>query len=128
MATLARSCALIGALTLLAALPGTASAQDTGGPQAQAAKSCGISGQQRDLGPTYVLSVSARRVSCRRAKRLVRAYYNCRIDNGGKRGKCGGVSGYSCSETRSGIRSQFDARVTCKKGRKRVKHTYTQNT
>ena len=67
-------------------------------------------------------------MSCRRAKKVVRAYYNCRLDNGGKRGKCKGVSGYSCSESRSGIRTQFDARVTCRKGGKRVKHTYTQNT
>ena len=128
MATLARSCALAGTLVLLAALPGAAPAQDAGAPQARAAKSCGISGQQRDLGPTYVLSLSAKNVSCRKAKRLVRAYYNCRLDNGGKRGKCGGVSGYSCSETRSGIKSQFDAKATCRKGGKRVTHTYTQNT
>lgn len=128
MATLARSCALVAALALLAALPGGAPAQDTGTPQAQAAKRCGIAGQQRSLGPTYVLSLSARHVSCRRAKRLVRAYHACRYRNGGRRGRCGGVSGYSCSETRSGIRSQFDARAKCRKGGKRVTHVYTQNT
>ena len=128
MATLARSCVLVGALALLATLPGAAPAQDAGSPQAQASKSCGISGQQRDLGPTYVLSLSAKNVGCRKAKRVVRAYHECRYRNGGKRGKCGGVSGYGCSETRSGIRSQFDAKATCRKGGKRVTHTYTQNT
>ncbi len=128
MTSLARSCALVGALALLAALPGAAPARDTGAPQAQAAKRCGISGQQRSLGTTYVLSLRARNVSCRRAKRVVRAYHECRHRNGGKRGRCGGVLGYSCSETRSGIPSQFDASATCRKGAKRVKQTYTQNT
>lgn len=128
MATVARSCALAGAVALLFALPSGASAQDTGGPPAQAAKRCGIASQQRSLGPTYVISLSARNVSCRGAKRVVRAYHSCRFNNGGKRGRCSGVLGYGCSETRSGIRSQFDARATCRKGGKRVNHTYTQNT
>lgn len=126
--TFARSCALAGAVALVAALPAAAPAQDADAPQAHAAKRCGISGQQRSLGPTYVLAVSTRRVSCRKAKRVVRAYHACRYRNGGKRGKCPRVSGFRCSERRSGIRSQFDARATCKKGRRRVKHTYTQNT
>ncbi len=128
MATLVRSCALIAAAAVLLALPGAASAQDTGGPQAQAAKRCGISGQQRSFGPTYVLSLSARNVSCRRAKRVVRAYHNCRFRNGGRRGRCRGVLGYRCSESRSGIRSQFDARAVCRNGGRLVTHRYTQNT
>jgi len=128
MATLARSCALVGAVALLAALPGAAPAQDTSTPHAQAAKRCGISGQQRSFGPTYVLSLSARNVSCRRAKRVVRAYHECRFRNGGRRGRCRRVSGYRCSESRRGIRSQFDARATCRRGGKSVKHAYTQNT
>ena len=122
-----RSLALIATVAMLAAVS-SASAKDSGSPEAQAAKRCGIGGQQRSLGPTYVISLSAKGVSCRSAKKLVRAYYNCRVDNGGKRGKCGGVSGYRCSESRSGIRTQFDARVSCRKGSRLVKHTYTQNT
>jgi hypothetical protein len=38
------------------------------------------------------------------------------------------VKGYSCSERRESGRTQYDSRVTCRKGSKTVKHTYTQYT
>jgi len=115
------------AVVALAILP--AGAQASGGPEAVAAKTCSLSGKTRSLGPTYTTSLSVRRVSCSKGEALVTAYYKCRKRNGGKKGRCGGVSGYSCGERRSNvIRTQFDARVTCKKGRKTVKHTYTQFT
>ena len=47
----------------------------------------------------------------------------------GKSGHCSGVLGYSCSERRyDKIRTQYSGRVTCTKGGKTVKHTYTQFT
>jgi len=117
--------ALLASLSLLAAIPAHAS----GGPEAVASKSCSLAGKTRSLGPTYTTSLSVRKTSCLNGRKLVKAYYNCRVDNGGKKGRCGGVSGYSCSETRFNvIKTQFDARVSCKKGSKRVKHTYTQFT
>ena len=137
MGRLARTCVLLAALGLLAAAPG-ASGQPAAsapgahgsdaGPQADASRRCGIRGQQRRLGPTYVLSLSARGVGCRRAKEIVRAYHSCRFRNGGRRGRCPRVSGYRCRESRSGIPSQFDARATCRRGGKVVSHRYTQNT
>jgi hypothetical protein len=38
------------------------------------------------------------------------------------------VSGYSCSEKRTRGPTQYDSNVTCRKGDKTVKHTYTQFT
>jgi len=46
----------------------------------------------------------------------------------GKNGRCTSkVLGYSCTEKRSNvIKTQFDAHVTCKKGRARIVTDYTQ--
>jgi hypothetical protein len=97
---------------------------------ASAARSCSVAGQERKLGPTYVISLQVTHVSCASGKRLVKSYYRCRVRNGGKRGRCTTrVRGYRCSEQRLHvIETQYDARVTCRKGAARVKHTYTQNT
>ena len=113
--------AIVGALAML---PAGAQAAD-----AVASKSCSLSGKTRSLGPTYTTSLSVKRVKCSRGESLVRAYYNCRLDNGGRKARCGGVSGYSCSERRYDvIPTQFSATATCKKGRKKVVHKYTQFT
>ncbi|HEX2161738.1 MAG TPA: hypothetical protein VHF88_07945 [Thermoleophilaceae bacterium] len=119
--------AVVATLGALAVLP--AGAQAASGPQAVAAKSCSLAGKTRELGPTYTTSLSVRRVSCSKGESLVKAYYKCRKRNGGKRGRCGGVSGYSCGERRyDSIPTQFSATATCKKGRKKVVHKYTQFT
>lgn len=108
---------LAGLMLLLLALPTTSSAA-----------SCSVSGKERSFGPTYVTKLSVARVSCATGKRVVRAYYKCRVANGGKDGSCRRVRGYSCTERRRGIKTQFDATATCKSGSRRVVHTYTQNT
>ena len=114
------------ALGALAILPAGAQAS---GPEAVASKSCSLSGKTRSLGPTYTTSLSVKRVRCSKGESLVTAYYNCRKRNGGKKGRCGGVSGYSCSERRYDvIPTQFSATATCKKGGKKVVHKYTQFT
>jgi hypothetical protein len=101
----------------------------SGGAEVHAAKSCSIRGQERSLGPSYVTSLSVSRTSCATGKAVVKAYHSCRFANGGKRGHCRRkVMGYSCSEKRSGIKVQFNGKVTCKKGSARVNHSYTQNT
>lgn len=99
-------------------------------PTASSAATCGLRGQERRLGPTYTTSLSVTKVSCTAGKRFVRAYYRCRVANGGRDGRCRRrVSGYSCTERRSNrIRTQYDARVTCKSGSRRIVHTYTQFT
>jgi hypothetical protein len=122
--TLLAVAATAGALAIL-----PAGAQAASGPEAVAAKSCSLAGKTRSLGPTYTTSLSVKRTSCAKGESLVKAYYNCRVRNG-KKGRCvSKVSGYSCTETRTNaIPTQFDARVTCKKGKKTVKHSYTQFT
>jgi hypothetical protein len=108
-------------LIAVAALAPSASA----GPVAHASKSCDP-GDTRSYGTTYVTSISVSNTSCRNGKRLIRAYHACRP---GKAGKCPSVKGYSCSEKRfDKIKTQFSSHVTCRKGGKTVKHTYTQFT
>ena len=114
--------ALIPSLFLLLALPLSAQA----GPDAVASKSCNISGEQQQLGATYVTSLSVRNTSCAKGKKVVRAYHDCR----GNRRVCKRrVLGFKCRQTvLASSPVQYDARVKCKRGGKRVKHTYSQNT
>jgi hypothetical protein len=111
------------ALALLTAvlLAPSASASE---PVATASKSCSV-GNSRGYGTTYVISIKVSGTSCRAGRSLIRAFHDCRP---GKSGKCGHVKGYSCSEKRFKGRTQYDSRVTCRKGGKTVKHTYTQYT
>ena len=62
-----------------------------------------------------------------KGKGVVKAYQKCRRSRG-YMGKCGGAAGYSCSRRILDKNSvTYDAKVTCKKGHKRVVHTYQQN-
>jgi hypothetical protein len=99
-------------------------------PLARTASNCSLRGHEQSLGPTYVtaLSVSGG-ASCAQGLKLVHSYYRCRIAHGGVTGHCSGVEGFRCSEDRfAKIVVQFDARVTCTRGREVVKHQYTQFT
>src|SRR5262245_30498345 len=127
MRCLTRACALAAlAAAAVLILPAAAPAS---GPTAVAAKSCHLSlNQQRHLGTTYVLNLRVSGVSCRTGRKVVKAYHGCRHSRGGPDGTCGSVSGWSCSEHRfNKSRFSYDATATCKKGSRRVKHTYTQN-
>jgi hypothetical protein len=98
-------------------------------PEVHAAKACHLSTHdQRHLGASYVTSLSVRHTSCSNGKAVVRAYQKCRRAHGWK-GKCGHrVKGYSCSRhIQASSPVQYDAKVTCRRGGKRVTHTYTQN-
>lgn len=109
--------ALPAALAVVTVLPASASAS-----------SCKL-GSGQGLGPSYVTSLTVSGTSCTSGKRLVRAYYRCRKAAGGVKGRCTKpVLGYRCRESRHGIAIQFDARVTCTAGKRKVVHTYTQNT
>lgn len=118
---------LTAAASLAILLAGSASASD-GGPVAQASKKCGLTlSQQRNLGTTYVFSLSAKNVKCSSARSLAKAYHGCRHRKGAG-GKCGSVSGYSCSESRyNKSRFSYDATATCTKGSKKVVQKYQQN-
>jgi hypothetical protein len=116
-----RALAAVAALAALLALAPTASADTS----ATASKSCRV-GDSRSYNTTYVLSISVSGTRCRPGRKVIRAFHSCRP---GKSGHCSGVLGYSCSERRyDKIRTQYSGRVTCTKGGKTVKHTYTQFT
>ena len=117
--------ALLATLLLALTAAGAAAA-----PGATAARSCDIGGKERRLGASYVTSLSARGTSCRRAQRVVRAYHACRRRHGGADGRCPNrVRRYRCRERRTSvIETQYDARVTCRRGGKRIRHAYTQFT
>jgi hypothetical protein len=88
-------------------------------PTATAAKDCGYSD---DLGFTYVNKIKARKLSCSKAKGVIKSYANA---GGGDRS----VNGYSCKDTKVAESPvQFDATASCKKGKKKVSFIYTQNT
>jgi hypothetical protein len=109
------------------ALPAAGTAQ---APEAAAAGTCRVPADGHGWGPTYVLSLSVRKATCTTGKAVVKAYYRCRVANGGADGTCTKrVLGFRCTEKRLGqIKTQFDAKVTCTKGSARVDHAYTQFT
>ena len=123
MSRFPRLAVLLAASALLMTAAPAGSTASSGDPTATAAKTCGV-GDYRGYGTTYVRWITARNVTCRRARRLVRAFHACRP---GPRGRCSRVDGYSCSENRNYSRYQYDSTATCRRGGKVVKHGYTQN-
>src|SRR3954452_16369783 len=117
--------AAVAASSLIAAGGASAGAS----PQVHAARGCHLSAHdQRHLGASYVTSLSVRHTSCSNGKAVVRAYQKCRRAHGWK-GKCGHrVKGYACKRhITASSPVQYDAKVTCRRGGKRVFHHYTQN-
>jgi hypothetical protein len=87
------------------------------------ARSCDV-GNTRGYGTTYVIKINVSGASCAKGKSVVRAFHACRP---GKSGHCSRAAGYRCSERRFNKSPQsYDSDVTCKRGAKRVTHTYTQ--
>ncbi len=79
-------------------------------------------------GSGYFTSLTVNGVSCAGGRKLMLAYYRCRLRHG-RAGRCRSrVLGYSCKETRNAIPTEINARVTCRLGRRTVIHTYQQNT
>jgi hypothetical protein len=122
----------LGIASLVVVVAAIAAGGASAGPRATASAlhRCDISGQQRDLGASYVTSLKVDGTTCHTGKKVVRHFHACRINAGGANGKCHReVLGYSCSEHRFDAvpHVQYNSRVTCRKGGRRVKHTYTQN-
>ena len=114
--------ALIAAAALLLLVTATAGA---GGVDARAARSCSVPDYP---GSGYFLSLSVKGTSCANGRKLALAYYRCRTRSG-RAGRCHRrVLRYSCRERRQTIPTEIDAKVTCRRGGKRVIHTYQQNT
>lgn len=94
---------------------------------------CDISGQQQNLGASYVTSLKVQGVSCAKGEKVIRAYHQCRHQNGGPAGTCGAtVLGFKCKDgKRTGVPNvQYNATAKCHKvsnASKRVKSRYTQN-
>src|SRR3954468_18167681 len=114
-------CAAIAAIAV--AVPACAHA----GQSARTASTCSISGKERKLGATYVTSVTASGVACSKAVTFVKAYHSCRHKHGAA-GHCAKLQGYTCTERRESIPTQFDAVATCRSGSRKIVQTYTQNT
>ena len=92
-----------------------------------AARTCDIHGKERKLGTTYVTSLKATGVSCGSAVKFVKSFHKCRHRHG-KAGRCAHLSGYTCTEKRESIPTQYDSRATCTHGHRKIVQTYTQNT
>ena len=99
---------------------------------ASAARNCKLStSEQRNLGATYVQTpLKVKGVTCGKGKKVVKAFNACRKANGGADGRCPRRAlRFRCTESRfNKLSTQYDSRVTCKRGGKRVLFTYTQFT
>jgi hypothetical protein len=94
-------------------------------PAAASARSCS---PPKYPGDGYFTSLSVTGTSCATGRSVALAHYRCRIKKG-IRGRCTTrVLRFSCSERRTSIATQFEARVTCRRGGARVIHSYQQNT
>ena len=81
-------------------------------------------------GQGYFTSLKVTRTSCSTGSRVARAHYSCRTKNG-KSGRCSRrVLNFRCSESRPSSQrtaDEYNARVTCRRGSRRVVFTYQQN-
>ncbi len=111
----------------------TAGAEQGSGPAmaTASARGCNVVGDSTGFPPaSYVTSLTVRHVSCSKGKRITRAYHRCRKAHGGAGGHCPiRVQKFRCREGKRlavpGV--QYNATVNCKRGKKRVTSTYTQN-
>ena len=79
-------------------------------------------------GSGYFTSLSVTGTSCAQGSKLAIAYYKCRTKKSVS-GKCsGGVLNYKCTDKRKSIPTEIDGRVTCKKSKATIVHTYQQDT
>lgn len=117
--------AMVLSIGAIAAIPAGAAPKDGGSKS-----DCSLSAsEQRNLGASYVYTLKVRNLSCDKAKNLVKKFHECRHANGGADGTCNSVSGYSCNtKILDEAPTQFSAKATCKKGSKKFKQTFGENT
>jgi hypothetical protein len=109
-------------------LAGLVAAQTSAG----ATRGCPDPATKSGLKGGYFSQLRVTNVSCRSGKKLVYAYYACRMKKGGRKASCSGrtINSLRCKEYRKpDLQSdtQVNARVTCTKGSKKVVHSYQQN-
>ena len=83
--SLARRLALVLAAAGLLAV-GVATPSQATGPAASASRTCSLAGSYRTLGPTYANQLRVTGTSCSTGKNVIRAWHNCRLAQGGRRG------------------------------------------
>jgi len=126
--TIPRAALLAVALAAVVAAATALPSPVVAAPTATAAATCDVSKVATTLGPTEVTSVKASKVKCKDAIKLVKAFHKCRMANG-PAGRCvKKVQGYACAEIRNGPPNGFTAKVTCRKGKASVVHSYRQTT
>ena len=96
-----------------------------GAAPASAATTCSKLGAYPGQG--YFTSLKVTNISCAGGKDVMRGHYRCRIKNGIK-GRCRSFNGWSCTERRQAISTEYNARVICKKSGRTVNYTYSQDT
>lgn len=116
----------LSVLALCAGFAPTASAAE---PTARASKACKLTlSQQRNAGATYLVQLSVSGVSCSTGLKVEKAWQACRRRTAGRMTCRKRVLRYSCKQSiLAKSRTQYDARVTCKRGSRVVKFVYTQN-
>jgi hypothetical protein len=126
-----RSLGLSFALALAAASGFVTSAHGapaSAAPPAHFARACAAPAYP---GSGYFTSLRVSKASCGTGQKVARAHYQCRRAHGVS-GRCDrAVLGYNCKEYRPAsarIPTQYSARVTCKRGSRRVVFVYQQNT
>jgi hypothetical protein len=128
--------AIAGAIVVVGLLAGLFAQAGGASPIAHAASfsPCDITGEQQDLGASYVTSLKVQGVSCAKAEKVIKAYHQCRHQAGGPAGNCGStLLGFKCKDgKRTGVPNvQYNATAKCHKpssASKRIKSSYTQNT
>jgi len=118
-------------LTTLAVSAGLAFAGLVGAqPGVAATKACKVPKYPNKNPGGYFTSLKVTKVSCKTGRSITLAHYRCRVKRGIK-GKCRTrVRRYRCTESRprdSQSQEQLNARVTCKRGKRKVVYTYQQN-
>lgn len=98
------------------------------GTTAASAASCSFS--QSKPGGGYFLSLKVTNLSCSKGKTVAKHHNTCRLKaKSNKKGYCGRVDGYKCTEKRgAAIPTEYSSIVTCKKGSKKVVYGYQQDT
>jgi hypothetical protein len=99
-------------------------------PGVAATKACSTPTYPNTNPGGYFTSLQVNGVTCKTGRSVALAHYKCRVKKG-RKGKCSSkVKNYRCSESRpadSQSEEQLNAKVTCKRGSKRVVFSYQQN-
>ena len=119
----------LAAIAAIFVIPTLATAE---GPTAQTSRSCDPRNieQAQSYPPASYVQTIRTNISCRKAKSVIRAYHRCRGRHGGRNGRCPNrVQRFRCREgARQAVPGvQYNAKVTCRRGGRRIVSRYTQN-